>query len=337
MITTLAAIDSPTFGAIHLGPLTIHMYALCILTGVVVAIWISGRRLVARGGAEGDILDLAIWAVPFGLVGGRLYSVFTTPEPYFGKNGHLINILRIWDGGLGIWGAVALGAVGVYIAAQRKGLRMSVIADAMAPGLIIAQGIGRVGNFFNNELYGGPTTLPWGLRVWQYNLGTGRAITTAGGQPIPVDGVGSQVLYHPTFLYELIWDVAIGIALILIDRRFKLGRGRVFALYVFLYCVGRLFVERLRIDHAEIILGQRLNVWTAILVGLGGLIMFFIRKGPRESSAYVDGREPAIINSESSESSPTDHLLDDQDAVGTPPQEQIADHDPPVPGNPNTR
>lgn len=338
-MNTLAAIDSPRVGAFFIGPLPIHFYALCILTGIFVGLWLSGRRMVARGGGEGDILDIAIWAVPFGLVGGRLYSVFTTPEPYFGKDGHLINILRIWDGGLGIWGAIALGAVGAYIAARRKGIRMTIIADVMAPGIVIAQGIGRVGNFFNNELYGGPTTLPWGLRVWQYNLSTGRAATSADGQPIPVDGIGSHVLYQPTFLYELIWDVAVGFALLVIDRRFKLGRGRVFALYVFLYCVGRFFVERMRIDNAEIILGQRLNVWTAIVVGLGGLIVFFIRKGPRETSAYVDGREPAVPSSEVSEPTSNDPHDDDQDVARVPQRERIDDHDPPddITGNSGTR
>ncbi len=290
LATSLASIPSPTVGAIHLGPVKIQMYAICILTGVIFAIWLSGKRLVARGGAPGEILDLAVWAVPFGLIGGRLYHIFTTPEPYFGKDGHLIDIFKVWNGGLGIWGAIALGAVGAYIGARKAKLRMSVVADAMAPGIIIAQGIGRVGNYFNNELYGGPTSLPWKLEIYDYDLTKGEAIRDAAGNPV-VKGY-----YQPTFLYELIWDVAIGCVLLWVDKKYKLGRGRVFALYVALYCLGRLGVEKLRTDEAEIILGQRLNVWTALIVGLAGLVMFFVRKGPRETSAYVDGRAPVALS-----------------------------------------
>lgn len=293
----LALIPSPTVAAIHLGPIKIQIYAICILAGVVLAIWLSGKRLVARGGAPGQILDLAVWAVPFGLIGGRLYHIFTTPEPYFGKNGHLIDIFKVWNGGLGIWGAIALGAVGAYIGARQAGLRMSVVADSMAPGIIFAQGIGRIGNYFNNELYGAMTNVPWKLEIYEYDFTEGRAITDAAGNPI-VKGY-----FQPTFLYELIWNVAVGFVLLWADKKFKLGRGRVFALYVALYCLGRFFVEQMRTDTAEIVLGQRLNVWTAILVGLAGLVMFFVRKGPRETSAYVDGREPIedVADGESSE------------------------------------
>ena len=175
-------IPSPTVGVLHLGPLPVRMYALCILIGIVVAVWLTGRRLVPRGGEPGQVLDVAAWAVLFGIVGGRLYHVITTPGPYWGAGGHPLDAVKIWQGGLGIWGAIALGALGAWIGCRRAGISFLAFADAAAPGVAFAQAIGRFGNWFNNELYGGPTTVPWGLQIHQWDQSAGPGRRRRGGQ-----------------------------------------------------------------------------------------------------------------------------------------------------------
>jgi prolipoprotein diacylglyceryl transferase len=276
-----AAIPSPAQGVWNLGPFPVRAYALWILLGIVVAIWLTDRRWRERGGRAGQVLDIAAWAVPFGIVGGRLYHVATSWQPYFGSGGHPIQALYVWEGGLGIWGAVALGGVGAYIGARRQGVLLPPFADAAAPGIVLAQGIGRLGNWFNNELYGSPTTLPWGLQVHQWDSSAGHAVTGPDGRPVLLG------TFHPTFLYELLWDIAVAVALILLDRRFRFGHGRLFALYVLLYTIGRGWIEALRIDPANHILGLRLNLWTSLLVGLGALVYlvlsFRLRPGREES------------------------------------------------------
>lgn len=279
----LASIPSPSVGEWDLGPIPIRAYAMAILAGILVAVWLSERRWQQRGGQPGQITDIAMWAVPFGIIGGRLYHVISTPKPYFGENGDPMKAFAIWEGGLGIWGAVALGAVGVAIGARRMGIRFAVLADVIAPGLLIAQAIGRLGNWFNQELFGGPTDLPWGLEIDPTN-------------PNFPAGYAADTLFHPTFLYELLWNLAVA-ALILFwaEKRFRLGHGRVFLLYVALYTAGRLWIELLRIDPAELVLGLRINVWTSILVGGGALVALFIsqKKYPgREESVWLLGREP---------------------------------------------
>jgi prolipoprotein diacylglyceryl transferase len=274
-VTVLAAIPSPTQGVWQLGPLPIRAYALCIIAGIVVCAWITERRWVARGGAPGDVVDIAVWAVPFGIVGGRLYHVITTPEPYFGSGGDPVRAFAIWEGGLGIWGAIALGAVGAWIGCRRKGVPLPAFADAVAPGLLVAEAIGRLGNYFNNELHGGPTSLPWALKVYQW--ADGRAVVGPDGQPV-VAGY-----FHPTFLYELLWCLAAAAVVAWADRRFRLAHGRALALCVALYCAGRLWIEMLRDDTAEHFLGLRLNVFTAVVVGLGAVVFFVALRGrPRE-------------------------------------------------------
>jgi prolipoprotein diacylglyceryl transferase len=275
VMTVLAYIPSPTQGVWNLGPLPIRAYALCIIAGIVLAAWIAERRWVARGGAPGDVLDIAVWAVPFGIVGGRLYHVITTPSPYFGAGGHPLRAFAIWEGGLGIWGAIALGGVGAWIGCRRKNVPLPAFADALAPGLLVAQAVGRLGNWFNNELHGGPTTLPWKLKVYEWN--GGRAVVGADGRPV-VAGY-----FHPTFLYELIWNLLAALVVVWADRRFRLGHGRAFALYVATYCLGRLWIELLRDDTAVHFFGIRLNVFTAIIVGLGALFyLVYMRGRPRE-------------------------------------------------------
>ena len=171
----LAAIPSPTQGVWELGPLPIRAYALCIVAGIVAAVLITEKRWVARGGAPGDVLDIAVWAVPFGIVGGRLYHVISSPRAYFGEGGDPMRAFAIWEGGLGIWGAIALGGVGAWIACRRRGIPLPAFADALAPGLLVAQAIGRLGNWFNNELYGGPTDLPWALKIYEWDGGRAAA------------------------------------------------------------------------------------------------------------------------------------------------------------------
>ncbi|WP_405781574.1 prolipoprotein diacylglyceryl transferase [Streptomyces sp. NBC_00859] len=265
----LAFIPSPSTGVIHLGPIPLRGYAFCIIIGVFVAVWYGNKRWVARGGSAGTVADIAVWAVPFGLVGGRLYHVITDYELYFSSGRDWVDAFKIWEGGLGIWGAVALGAVGAWIGCRRRGIPLPAWADTLAPGLAFAQAIGRWGNWFNQELYGKPTHLPWALKISE---GPDRAAGT----------------YHPTFLYESLWCVGVGLLVIWADRRFKLGHGRAFALYVASYCVGRGWIEYMRVDDAHHILGLRLNDWTALIMFLLAVAYFVI------SSKLRPGREEIV-------------------------------------------
>ncbi|HEY0189107.1 MAG TPA: prolipoprotein diacylglyceryl transferase [Cellulomonas sp.] len=270
-----AAIPSPSQGVWYLGPVPLRAYAFAILAGIVIAVLMTQRRWQDRGGDPDQVLEIAFWAVPFGIVGGRLYHVITSPDAYFGTGGDPWKAFAIWEGGLGIWGAVSLGAVGAYIGCRRSGVSFPVFADALAPGLLVAQAIGRLGNWFNQELFGGPTTLPWGLRIDDAHL---------------PDGYASGTLFHPTFLYELLWNLAGAALLVWLDRRFRLGHGRVFWLYVVVYTTGRLWIELLRIDPAHTFFGVRVNVWTAIIVGLGALVAFVVvgRRHPgRETTTLL--------------------------------------------------
>ncbi len=277
-------IPSPSQGVWHLGPVPIRAYALCIIAGVVAAIWIGERRWVARGGKHGEVGDIAILAVPFGLVGARLYHVATDHDLYFGggKGWHgFLGAFEIWHGGLGIWGGVAAGALGAAIAAKRRGIRMLPLADAIAPALLLAQAIGRWGNYFNQELYGRPTTLPWGLKIDPSNWPQGKTFPPG-------------TLFHPTFLYESLWDLGSFGLVLWADRRFNLGRGRVFALYVMAYTAGRGWIESLRIDTIELnnVLGLRWGVWMSIVLfvlALGYFVLAGRHRSGREQSPYVDG------------------------------------------------
>ena len=283
---TLAAIPSPTQGVWELGPLPIRGYALSIIAGIVAAVVISERRWLARGGAPGVVTDIAVWAVPFGIVGGRVYHVISSPRPYFGEGGEPLRAFAIWEGGLGIWGAIAFGALGAWIGCRRRGVPLPAFGDAIAPGLLVAQGIGRLGNWFNNELYGGPTDLPWRLRVYEWE--GGQAVRGPDGDPVVLG------YFHPTFLYEMLWVFAAAAVVVWADRRFRLSHGRAFALSVALYCLGRFWIEMLRVDPAETIAGIRLNVFTAAIVFLGAVIGFLSQRGrPRESLAGRAGGWPA--------------------------------------------
>jgi prolipoprotein diacylglyceryl transferase len=287
---TLAAIPSPTVAVWYLGPIPIRAYALFIVAGIIVACVVTEYRLRARGVHKFAVLDIAVWAVPFGILGGRVYHVITSPDAYFGAGGEPIKALYVWEGGLGIWGAIAAGALGVWLACRQMKLPFLVVADATAVGIPLAQAVGRLGNWFNNELYGSETSLPWGLEI--YRMVDFRA------EPGP-DGVVAPepVLYHPTFAYEALWNVGVALLVLYLGSRLKLGRGRAFALYVMAYTAGRFWIELLRIDDTAeqpgvetstvtTILGQRINVWVSVLVFLAALAyflrMFPVARGPQE-------------------------------------------------------
>ncbi|WP_081915498.1 prolipoprotein diacylglyceryl transferase [Saccharothrix sp. NRRL B-16314] len=281
MTTYLATIPSPDQGVWQLGPIPIRAYALCIILGIILAIWWGERRWVARGGLKGDVTDIAVFAVPFGLVGGRLYHVATDYHKYFGEGRNPLDALAIWNGGLGIWGAIALGGVGAWIACRRRGIPLPAMADALAPGIVTAQAIGRLGNYFNQELYGGPTTLPWGLEIYErVNPATGYKDELAG---VALDHTPTEIV-HPTFLYELLWNLGVALLIVWADRKFRLGHGRVFALYVAGYTAGRFWIEIMRVDPATQVFGMRINVLVSVLVFIGAVVYFVLaaKRGERE-------------------------------------------------------
>ena len=269
MAALLASIPSPARGTYSLGPLTVHMYGLMLLAGIGACVWLTGDRWRRLGGEWDLVLRCAVWGVSFGVVGARLYHVLTSwnevPSPKWK------GVFEVWQGGLGIWGGILFGVVAGVIIVRRDGKRARDMMDAVAPGLLLAQGIGRIGNWWNQELFGGPTTLPWGLQINSaHNLGYPPGTT-----------------FHPTFLYELLWDVAGVLVLILIDRRFKIRRPGLFALYVSWYTFGRTFEERLRIDPSHHFLGERINFWVSIVVFCGSTAFFVWwqfrrRREPRE-------------------------------------------------------
>ena len=265
----ILSIPSPEQSVWYLGWFPVRAYAMCILAGIIVAVWITQRRLAGRGGKPGQALDVAVWAVPFGIVGGRLYHVLSSPQAYFGEGGHPLNALKIWEGGLGIWGGLALGILGIWIGCRRLGVSFLHFADAAAPGVAVAQAIGRFGNYFNNELYGAATNLPWGLQTHCMDQAAGVAVTCLNSTT-NIKGV-----FQPTFLYESLWCLLVALVLVLVDRRFSLAKGQIAALYGMLYTAGRGVIEMVRIDEANHILGLRLNVWTSVLVFAGSAFAFW--------------------------------------------------------------
>ena len=270
----LASIPSPSQGVWNLGPFPLRGYALCIIAGIIFAVWYTDRRWVQRGGRKGTTADIAVWAVPFGIVGGRIYHVVTSPQAYFGAGGHPLDALKIWEGGLGIWGAVAFGALGAWIACRRLGVLLPPFADALAPALLVAQAMGRWGNWFNQELFGRPTTLPWGLQIDPEH------------RP---PGYGAFATYQPTFLYESLWCLLAAAVIVWVDRRFQLGHGRAFMLYGALYTFGRFWFELLRIDDANHILGLRVNTWVSGLVFVAAVVAFVV------SARLRPGRETSLL------------------------------------------
>ncbi|MDI3402962.1 prolipoprotein diacylglyceryl transferase [Streptomyces cavernicola] len=292
----LAFIPSPAKGEIDPFGIPLRGYAFCIIIGVFVAVWLGGRRWIARGGRAGTVADIAVWAVPFGLVGGRLYHVITDYELYFSEGRNPVDALKIWEGGLGIWGAIALGALGAWIGCRRRGIPLPAYADAVAPGIAFAQAIGRWGNWFNQELYGRATDLPWALEITR------------------VDGGRVPGTYHPTFLYESLWCVGVAVLVIWADRRFKLGHGRAFALYVAAYCAGRGWIEYMRVDDVQMddVLGLRLNVWTSILVFLLAVAYMVV------SAKLRPGREEIVEPGDPDDDEPSSSASDGEASDDNP-------------------
>jgi prolipoprotein diacylglyceryl transferase len=300
LFNIVTSIPSPDVSYIELGPLRIHFYALFILTGIILALLLTESRLKARGVEAGVALDVSFWAIPFGILGGRFFHVITHPNDYFYQGADLLAPFRIWEGGLAIYGALLFGALGAYIGSRKSGIKFTSYLDAVAPGILLAQAVGRWGNYFNNELFGLPTDLPWGLEISSSN-------------PAYPAGLPEGVLFHPTFLYESIWSL-FGVALLLAaDKRFNLRWGRMIGLYFIYYSVGRVWVEAIRIDPSEIVLGLRINIWSAIIgiiVGLAVMIISYRRHTGLEASAYLEGREPKSKEDPAAE--PEDKLVSEK-------------------------
>lgn len=283
MVSQIAlSIPSPEISFIELGPFRVHFYALFILAGIILALVLTESRLKARGAQSGVALDISLWAIPFGILGGRFFHVLTHPSDYFFEGADLLAIFRIWEGGLAIYGAILLGSVGAYIGARQAKIKFLSYVDAVAPGMLLAQAIGRWGNYFNNELFGLPTDLPWGLEI------------SSNNPAYPV-GLPEGVLFHPTFLYESIWSL-MGVTLLLAaDKKFNLRWGKLFGLYLIYYSIGRIWVEAIRIDPSEVLLGLRINIWSAIAgiaVGVAVMVIQSRRHPGLETSVYRECFEP---------------------------------------------
>ena len=257
----IRAIPSPTVSSLELGPFTFHLYALCIITGIAIAIWLGDKRFRSHApDSKSVVSEVAITAVPVGIIGGRIYHVITSPDAYFGSGGNPVDALKIWGGGLGIWGAISLGVLGAWLRYRQLGKRMqlpnfALFLDALAPGILFAQAMGRFGNWFNIELFGKPLIAPWALEV------------PAQYRPT---GYSAFETFHPTFLYESLWCAILAFVLIKFGKR--LAPGQIFSLYVMVYSIGRLAIESIRIDSAHTIAGLRLNIWVSLIVVIAGAV-----------------------------------------------------------------
>ena len=280
----LLSIPSPDVSYIELGPLRIHFYAMFILAGIILALILTESRLRSRGVESGIALDISLWAIPLGILGGRFFHVVTHPNDYFFPGADLLAVFRIWEGGLAIYGALIFGSIGAAIGARAAGIKFTSYLDAVAPGVLLAQAVGRWGNYFNNELFGTPTDLPWGLEISSSN-------------PAYPAGLPEGVLFHPTFLYESIWSLA-GVALLLAaDQKFNLRWGKMMGLYLVYYSIGRVWIEAIRIDPSEILLGLRVNIWSAIAgiaLGLAIIVIQAKRHTGLEDTVYRPGKAPAV-------------------------------------------
>jgi prolipoprotein diacylglyceryl transferase len=277
----VASIPSPSVSYIDLGPVRIHFYALCIIAGIIVAVLLTNHRLTRRGAEPWVVIDISLLAVPLAIVGARIYHVVTHWDFYFGEGKNPLSALFIWEGGIAIYGALIGGAIGAWLGCRWTGIRFWSFADALAPGLIIAQALGRFGNWFNQELFGLPTDLPWGLEIGADN-------------PAFPPGLAAGTLFHPTFLYEVIWNLLGAAVLLWAGRRFRLQWGRLFGLYLIWYSAGRIVWESIRIDPSDIWFGLRTNVWAAIFGVVVGLVIMIVQKRRHtglEPSVYVPGRE----------------------------------------------
>ncbi len=274
------SIPSPDMQFVQIGPLRIYFYALCIIAGIILAgIW-TARRLGRRGGERDAVLDFIVWSLVLGILGARLYHVLTHWGDYFGEGRNPLEIFAFWNGGIAIFGALIGGAVGVLIASRLTGIRFWSFADALVPGIMLAQAVGRLGNWFNHELFGGPTTLPWGLEI------------ESGNPAFPI-GLPEGTLFHPTFLYEALWNLLGIVVLLAIERRWRPRWGKFFALYLVWYGIGRAVVESLRVDPSLLFLGLRTNVLAALLAIVVGVVVYLVQRRRHvgvETSVYLPGR-----------------------------------------------
>jgi prolipoprotein diacylglyceryl transferase len=260
--------------------INIKTYALCLLLGMIIATWLTSRRLVKRGAEPGVGLDVALFAIAFGIVGARVWHVLTHYNDYFGPGKNPWTAFYVWEGGIAIFGSILGGAIGIYFGCRLTGLRFWSFVDALVPGLLIAQAVGRFGNYFNHELYGQPTNLPWGLKIESSNAA------------FPV-GLPAGTLFAPTFLYEMLWNILFVIILLLLERQYHFRWGKFAALYLICYGAGRIWFESIRIDPSFVIFGLRSNVWGAILAIVIGFVIFVAqsRRHPGlEPSVYKPGR-----------------------------------------------
>ncbi len=305
----LNAIPSPTISTFQLGPVVIHFYALFILAGIIVAVVLTAGRMKARGMEAGLAIDIAIWAVPMGIIGGRLFHVATHLNDYFGPGKDWTAMFRLWEGGLAIYGAIIFGSIGAFIACQvdikalkiqSAGIRFLSFADALVPGLLAAQALGRWGNYFNNELFGAPTDLPWGILIPSYN------------ESYPL-GLPEGLAFHPTFLYESLWSL-LGIAVLLLaEKRYNLRWGRMFAAYLMWYSTGRFFIESIRLDPSDVFFGLRTNQISALAGILVGLALFMIQRARHtgiETTGYLPGRYNRQLVQESAETVESEQTSD---------------------------
>lgn len=263
-----AFIPSPSRGLWHIGPLPIRGYALCVVLAVIVWLWVTGRRYRRIGGREGLILDIAILAVPFGLIGARAYGVLTSYHLYFGHHRDWVNVLRLWDGGFGLPGGVAAGAVGAWMACRRSGAALSPVAGAAAPGLAFAAAIAAWRNWFSQQMYGRPADVAWALEIAPQHR---------------VAGYENFATFQPAFLYESIWDVLAGILVILAARMFLLAGDRSFAVYAGLQATGMLCTGTLRIGYAQRLFGlpaDQVLMIVILAVAIGYLYLTRSAKGP---------------------------------------------------------
>ena len=243
----LTYIPSPSTNGLSIGSVRLHVYGLLIACGVAAAVWLAQKRWSAIGGRAGTMAALAVWGVPGGLIGARVYSLATSWN-IDTEGGRIVDAFEIWRGGLGIWGGIVGGIFTGWIGVRRAGLRLAPLLDCVAPAFALAQAIGRWGNYFNQELYGSPSKLPWAVKI-----------DAPSGYP-------PGTTFQPTFLYECIWDLVVCLAVIQIEKRFRIRRGYLVAAYAALYTFGRFFVEHLRVDPAHTFLGLRLNDWTSVVV-----------------------------------------------------------------------
>lgn len=320
--SVIAAIPSPGISVLSFGPVTVHIYALCIMAGIVVAALLTNHRLTRRGAEPWVVIDICLLAVPLAIIVARLYHVFTHADFYFREGQEWWNpfvrdaIWNIWDGGIAIYGALIGGAVGAWLGCKWTGIRFWTFADALAPGLLLAQAIGRFGNWFNQELFGQPTDLPWGLEI------------DADNPAFPI-GLAPDTLFHPTFLYEVVWNLIGVFVLLWAGHRFALQWGRLFGLYLVWYSAGRVVWESIRIDPSDIILGLRTNVWAAIIGVVVGLAILWVQKRRhtgREHSPYVPGRE--WTRGGAVESQHIDDFVDLSDPTAPAPVEAAATSEP---------